>query len=196
MSTVIPSDISLLQKIAAGDAVAFEKIYYRYQPKIYQYCLKLLHEPPLAEEVAQEVMLKLWTLGHELTSIENLDAWLKRVTRNRTIDLLRANRNNPMQSFVPIEEELAPGLNFTEEIVLLRDARRLLNEAIAKLPEQQQKVYLLSEQEGWRAEQIAEQLELKINTVYTHLKLARRNVKNYLTQYLDIIVVGIILNFF
>lgn len=196
MSTAIPSDNTLLQKIAVGDAIAFSTLYYRYYPKIYQYCLHLLKSPSLAEEVVQEVMLKVWTLGYKVASVENLDAWLRRVTRNRAIDLLRKKQSDPMKSVLELEEHSVTGLNFTEEVVLLHDAKRLLSEAIDLLPEQQQRIYLLNEQDGHDAEYIAGLLGLKISTVYTHLKLARGKIKKYLVQYLDVVIVGIILKFF
>src|SRR5690606_42055961 len=78
-----------LQKIARGDSEAFARVFHYYHPIIYTFSLPILKSEALAEEVAQEVMVKLWRMGEDVAEIKTLDTFLKVAARNKAIDILR-----------------------------------------------------------------------------------------------------------
>jgi len=79
--------------------------------------------------------------------------------------------------------------NVTEEAILLDETRRILDEGIAKLPPQQQRVYQLCHQCGLKYEEAAEQLNLSPQTVHRHMKLALRFLRKYLQNHADLAVI-------
>lgn len=181
----------LLLRIADGEEGAFKIIYDRYYSKVYTQAVRLLRSEVLGEELLQEVFLKLWRVRDGLTEINNLDAYLKTVTRNLCISALRrlALENRYSKS---IAEDYDEAHNTTEETIILKDTRKLINEAIAQLPKQQQEVYRLCHIEGLKYEQAAQQLKISSLTVQTHMKRALRNLRNYLRDHHELTVILII----
>lgn len=193
--SIVDEEFLLLQKIAVGDTEAFARIFHYYQPIIYTFSLPILKSETLAEEVVQEVMLKLWRMGERVSEIKTLDTFLKVAARNKAIDVLRRQhvrtKKNAEQAGQWVESA-----NFTEEKVLLQEALSLLAKAVERLPEKQRLVYHLSVNEGIKISQIADQLKLKPDTVKTHLKLARKNLRTYMSRYTDMTVILILFKFF
>jgi RNA polymerase sigma-70 factor (ECF subfamily) len=192
--TIAPlyDESELLAKTASGDQFAFRILYEKYSKKIYTLSVRLLHSEILAEEVRQEVFLKLWMLGTELTTIDNVEAYLRTLTRNRCLNVLRRivleNKSDR-----ELSKNYVDAHNETEESILLNDTRNLLNAAIDLLPEQQRQVYLLRQSEGLKYEEIAIRLNISINTVKTHMKRALASLRIHVSTNTDVAVILIIL---
>ena len=182
----------LLAKIAKGDQYAFRFIYNRFSPKVYTHALQMLHSTVEAEEMVQEVFLKLWLMGEEVLDIRNIEAYLGTITRNRSLNVLRR-----MVLEGKIEKALANDWSEehdeTEEEILMKDIREVLNRAVENLPMQQRQVYTLCQLEGFKYEEAAEHLNLSPLTVQTHMKRALKSVRCYVQAHTDIAVIFIIL---
>lgn len=184
----------LLHQISMGDSKSFGIFFHRYNPKIYAYALKIVKSESLSEEITQEVFVKIWNLGEQLNAIENIDAYLRVLTRNHTLKVLRrlalevrANRT--------LTRDYQEEHNDTEEYIIFRDSEKVLNDAIAKLPPQQKLVYHLCHQEGLKYEEAAERLAISRLTVKTHMQHALRFLRNYVSTHTDIAVLVIVLTF-
>lgn len=182
----------LLHQISTGDAKAFGIIFHRYSPKVYHYALKIVKSEILAEEIAQEIFVKIWKQEEHLMQIENLDAYLRVLTRNHTLKVLRRMalevRTSKMMATNYKEDH-----NETEEYIIFKDSEKILNQAIEKLPAQQKLVYRLCHQEGLKYEEAAERLNISKLTVKTHMQHALRFLRNYVSTHTDIAIVVILL---
>lgn len=186
---------ALLEGIAKGDTQAFTVVYNFYQPRIYSFCLPILHSELLAEEVVQETLLKVWQMGVKVRAINSLDGYLKTISRNLAIDLLRKQqleRRIQNESQVDWTEEH----NDTEEAIVLNEIRRILEKGIAELPPQQKLVYQYISQEGLLTEEVASKMNITKSTTQTHLKLAKRHLRQYLQKHSDISVLAVLFNLF
>ncbi|SMD01243.1 RNA polymerase sigma factor [Pedobacter nyackensis] len=189
------NETELLAKIAQGDQHAFRIIYNKYGKKVYTHALQLLHSTVEAEEMLQEVFLKLWIMGDGILEISSLEAYLRTLTKNRSLNVLRR---------MALEGKVAKALaghykeenNDTEEEVLMQDVRDVLNKAVQLLPLQQKQVYKLCQQDGLKYEEAAERLQLSPLTVQTHMKRALKSVRTYVKANSDITVILIILKLF
>ncbi|MEQ7798924.1 RNA polymerase sigma-70 factor [Pedobacter sp. ASV1-7] len=183
---------SLLHQIALGDAHSFSIIFHRYSPKVYQYALKIIKSESLAEEIAQEVFVKIWKLEGQLIEIKNLDAYLSVLTKNHTLKVLRRMalefKTSRMRGHDYKEEH-----NETEEYIIFKDSEKILNQAIEKLPAQQKLVYTLCHQEGLKYEEVAEKLNISKLTVKTHMQHALRFLRNYVSTHTDIGILVILM---
>lgn len=181
----------LLKSVAEGSESAFKQVYDYYFPKIQTFAFRVLHDNELAQEVAQEVMLELWQMGSDLKTILNLDAFLKTLTKRRTIDAWRR-----LQTKRAAEQAVWAGWKEsneeTEEHVILNETRQIIEEAIHLLPPQQRTVYQLCQQEGLKYEEAARRLDIAPGTVQTHMKLALRFLRSYLRQHVDIAILLIV----
>ena len=185
----------ILGNLAKGDAVAFREIYEKFNKKIYTVVLKMLKAKEVAEEVTQEVFLKLWRYDQQFNDFDHLEAWLRTTARNLSLNVFRKlalERKLDDQAFLQFSESQ----NVTEEAVLLNDARRLLEAAIEKLPTQQREIYILCQQEGLKYEEVADQLNISVNTVKTHMKRALASVRASMKTSIDIAALLILLKIF
>lgn len=182
----------LLHKIADGDALAFKQVYLAYNDKIFKFAFRLLGSREPAREVVQETMLRLWQLGYKLKEIDSLEAYLKTIAKRRAIDLLR-------QQVQAEKAERQLGIAYqdghreTEENILLRESRRILEEGIQLLPKQQRLVYRLCQQQGLKYEEAAAQLNLSHGTVQTHMKLALKFLREYVLKHSEVAAILVIL---
>ncbi|RQO74800.1 RNA polymerase sigma-70 factor [Pedobacter sp. KBW06] len=182
----------LLQRVSAGDARAFSTVFHRYQAKVYAYAFRIVKAESIAEEIVQEVFVKIWSLGETLTEIENFDGFLRTVTRNHTLKVLRRMalefKTSKMSSSSYREDH-----NDTEEYIIFKDSEKILNEGIEKLPAQQKLVYCLCHQEGLKYEEVADRLNISKLTVKTHMQHALRFLRNYISSHTDIAVFIIVM---
>jgi RNA polymerase sigma factor (sigma-70 family) len=131
--------------------------------------------------------VKIWTKRHLLREVDNIKSYLYRLCRNQTLNNLRqlakekANQNEWSQT----------AGNITEDDLHKENYFRLIDEAVAKLPRQQQKAYLLSRSEDLTYEEIARRMNLSRDTVKRHIQLAVKFIMNYVRQNAGIPVVGI-----
>ncbi|RZK42464.1 MAG: RNA polymerase sigma-70 factor [Pedobacter sp.] len=189
------SDQELLMRVSEQDETAFRILYNRYYNKVYTYAMRIFKNETQAEEVVQEVMLKLWKFGDKLSQIQNLDAYLKVSSKNKALDLFRRQEH-----LRHAESELSMDWkgyhNETEEQILLNETRQILKNAIDQLPEQQRTVYLLCHQDGLKYQQAADKLNLSPETVKFYMKLALRSLRSYLTNHTDVVSLIIIFKLF
>jgi len=182
----------LLLLVSNGNAKAFGRLFHAYSPKVYAYALKLVKSDTLAEEIVQEVFVKIWNLESQLTEIENLDAYLRVTTRNHTLKLLRRMALE-IKTSKTMAENYDDSHNETEEYIIFKESAQILNQAIDKLPPQQKLVYQLCQQEGLKYEEAAARLNLSKLTVKTHMQHALRFLRNYIANHTDIATLVIVL---
>lgn len=189
----------ILAKIAEGDHIAFKEIYNHYHENVYAFALWYLKSEQDAEEVVQETFLKIWLKGKMVVEIVNLEKYLRTIAGNKSLDLLRNQARRIKTSVFTNDEETEMSHNDTEESIILKELRDVLNEAIDKLPEQQKKVYLLCQEQGLKNDEVARQLNLSPLTVRTHTKLALRFIREYVknnTDKANLLAIMVILRIF
>lgn len=176
----------LLIQVAGGDEVAFSKLFHHYRNKIYGSAYKLSRSTVVAEEVVQNIFLKIWLRKEKLTSIQNFNAYLFVVTRNEIyLALSRIARDTMVKSL--LSENHTEGENDNEKQLIYREYQDILQKAIARLPMQQKKVYQLIKVEGMKREEAAELLRIHPETIKTHLARAVKSVRNYCTLHLPLL---------
>jgi RNA polymerase sigma-70 factor (family 1) len=181
----------LLRKVTMGDERAFKVLYDHYRGLVYPKALYLLKSELLAEEVLQEVMLKLWKTANKLSKDSNLAAYLTTLTRNQSFTQLKRKALE-----AKTDTELGRGWterdNATEEEILLADTKQVLSDGIALLPPQQKLVYELCHVEGMKYEEAAQKMNLSVETVRGYMKLALRFLRTYLKTHTDVAAILVI----
>jgi RNA polymerase sigma-70 factor (ECF subfamily) len=165
---------------------AFEATAARYQKKVYSFARYLLSDPEEAEDVTQEVLLRLWRHQRRLDE-EHLGSWLLRVTRNACYDLLRKRRaTQALVSAESLDGEDAREIPATapdpESRVQSSDFRHCLTDALAGLGEPYKSVVLLREVQGLSHREIGEILGIPEVTVRVHLHRGRKKLREQLRE--------------
>ncbi len=154
-----------LSRALAGDTAAFGTLVRDQQRFVYSLALRMLADPQKAEDLAQEVFLRLYRNLPSVGSVAHLAFWLRKVTLNAAIDRLRRDTR---YEAVPLEEaDGLPASDAADADPLLERRLRLL---LQQLPPVPRAVLLLRYQEDFDPTEIARTMNMSINTVKSHLK--------------------------
>lgn len=173
------TDAQLLGLLKTGDGGAFTEIYNRYHQPIYVYLIDFVKVPSLAEDLVHEVFMKIWEIRTRLEIKRSFSAYIYRISHNKALDALRkiasdqALRKEVLQWIDPHLPESDYAAIHT------RRYERLLEEAVATLPAQRQKVFILCREEGKTYDEAASALGISRNTVKEHMVQSLRFLRHY-----------------
>lgn len=171
----------LLAKIAKGDQSAFSEIFNWYYQPLGQAMYKLTESLPLAQEIVQDVFIKIWLRRESLLLIENFSGYLFILCRNQAFSVLKKlARERKIQPV--IEQQLQWETELAELDNPSEHYRELIQKAVEKLPSQQQKIYNLSRQERMKYDEIGNLLGLSPETVKTQIYNAVKSIRKDLTS--------------
>lgn len=169
----------LLRQIAEGEEPAFRKLFELYKERLYIFALGLTHSKVDAEEIVQDIFLKLWENRATLTEIDHPQKYIYIMARNRTLDLLtRIGRDQKL--IKQVWANISQPENITEDALDERESHRLIKEAVSYLSERKQTIFQLSRYEGLNHEQIAHRLGISVQTVKNTITEVLKYIKNYL----------------
>jgi RNA polymerase sigma-70 factor, ECF subfamily len=175
-STDTPSDAELIHAAASGNMGAFSQLVSEHRQRVLRTAFGILGSTHEAEDVAQDVFLKVWNGLAGFRGQEGaFTAWLYRITVNTAISVLRRRHNDMALDNLSIE---AP--EPTEELALRHDSREQVRAAVASLPEGARSVLVLREYEQLSYREIAEALQIPIGTVMSRLNYARQMLRKRL----------------
>lgn len=172
----------LLLQVAQGDQAAFTTLFYNHHQKLGEYINRLSGNPELAQEIVQDIFLKIWKHRAALSEIENFQAYLFVISRNHAFNCLKqaAIERERKQEWLRYNKEAL--YNEGEADNLSQVYHSFLEEAIEKLPPRQKSVYLLSQHEGLSYEEIASRLHLSFETVKKHKSLALQFIRRQVSS--------------
>jgi RNA polymerase sigma-70 factor (ECF subfamily) len=167
-------DLAILRKAQKGDERAFSIILRMYETPIYNYVLRLVGgDRSLAEDLTQEVFLRVFQGLPRFSSRSKFTTWLFQVTKNRVLDELRATERRP-RAIVQLED--APGLEVIDAPMERVEAIDALWRAVHLLPVDLKMALLLRDIVGLSYNEIADSLEITLATVKWRIFKAREEV--------------------
>ena len=185
-------DAVLMKSLGRAEIAALEQLYDRYSTLVFSVSLRILHDVQLAEDVTQEVFLRLWRQPASFDPARGrFISWLMSVTRNRALDeLRRVSRRNrsedqdveggPLGSLPTADrmDDPAVGAELGEQ----REAVRL---AMTRLPPEQRQVIELAYFSGLTQTEIAELTGEPLGTVKTRIRLGMRKLREALMDFVE-----------
>ena len=160
----------------SGDAEAFADLVREHQGMVFSIAYHFLQDRSLAEDLAQEVFLELFQNIDRIQSPEHLTYWLRKVTSNRCIDHGR-KKNRRREMALEEAQEPMTSSGHSDPMLLER-----LQQSLAVLPEKQRLVVIMRFQEGLGPAEIAEVLEMPVNTVKSTLHRSLADLRKGLTR--------------
>jgi RNA polymerase sigma-70 factor (family 1) len=172
------NETELLVQAASGSEKAFAALFHFYRDKIYSVAMRLTRSSFMAEEVVQDIFLKLWIKKETLADIQDFEDYLFIITRNHVFSALK--RVARQQQLVDdLQLELPSSEDSTYNGIHNQELEEILQQAVALLPAQQKQIYLLSKEQEMKREEIAKMLRISSETVKTHLSRALRHIRAY-----------------
>ena len=180
------TDKQLMEGLRRGDMVAFGEMYRSHREPLVRFARLLVGEGP-AEDIVQEVFLKLWTMRTAFPDREELYPYLLRAVHNRALNYLRdeSRRTQFRNQYVRNIEIMAasrslPDRNEVIRTLYAKETRSLLEEALSLLPDRCRDIFRMSYMDGMPHKEIARRLSLSLSTVdnqvYKALKILRKRL--------------------
>ena len=171
----ILEDKALIIALKNGDEEAFTSLYHRYCNKVYKFCSLYFTNNSSAEEVVQEVFIKLWDIRSYVNENENLEGLLFIITRNMVFDNTRKNFN---ESFYQISILAAYDKAYDiEEELHAKDLKVYIDRLVNELTPRQKEIFCMSRYEHLSYKEIAEKLNITPKTVERHINDALKYLK-------------------
>ena len=182
-------DVLWMQRVAQGDMQAFEQLIETHQSRIIGTVAKMLGDDTDAEDIAQQVFIRVWKSASRYQPTAKFTTWLFKITRNLVFNELRRRKRHPAQ---PLEHEeaehhfqAADTSSMSPDASMLdTELQQAIQAAIDSLPEAQRMAIVLRRYEDMPYEEIGEVLDLSVPAVKSVLFRARTELKEKLRKYL------------
>ena len=175
------SNKELLTLIKKDDQLAFYHLYERYSKRIYGFVLQYLKVEKDAEEIVQNVFIKIWEKRKTINTYSSFESFLFTVAYNATISLLRKRiTENKYLTHLKSIQKINEATELTNELYF-NELNQQIESLLNKLSPRQKEIFELSRKEGLSHEQIAKKLNITVNTVKKHIS----NTISFLKSHID-----------
>lgn len=177
----------LLVNLRDGDSGAFSSLYAIYAPRLSVKLVQLLRSEELAEDILQDIFIKIWEVRETIDPDQNFPAFLYKMAANRSKNVFRRNLyDENMRNELGKDLGYDPIENATNE----SDTKKILDLAMSKLTARQREVYTLHKLEGLSYQEISEKLKISASAINHHIQEATKQLKIALKSYrFDILIV-------
>ncbi|MCA6073696.1 RNA polymerase sigma factor [Fulvivirga sedimenti] len=148
--------------------------------KLYRFAYRLLGDDSEAQDVVQEVLIKVWDRHDTMDELENMEAWCMRVTRNLSYDKLKSRQRRMTDSFEEGFDIGATDDATPYKSAETKDTMRMIRKLMERLPDKQRHVMQLRDIEGYSYKEIGDILELDMSQVKVNLFRARKQIREHL----------------
>jgi RNA polymerase sigma-70 factor (ECF subfamily) len=176
-------DRELVRLSQSGSEAAFEELVRRHQQRVFGLVAGILHRPDDVEDVAQQVFLKAYLGIKRFDQRAAFSTWLYKIAVNECWDYLRKRKVRPLVYEADLSEEQVARLDGivssdrpAENASARAETREILERMLSALPEQDRQLLVLKEIEGFSVQELAEILNLNVNTVKVRLFRARGRI--------------------
>lgn len=166
----------LLLRLKSGDHIAFEMMFHRYKSQMAGNALRLLKSPELAEDLLQEIFIRLWEQRSKIDIERTIGSYLYRIASNLAYDYFRkvARDRKLADKLLSVYPSVYEPI---EKAVFDQENKLALDNALSMLPEQQRIVFTLCKIEEKSYQEVASMLNISIGTVNNHLTRANSSLR-------------------
>lgn len=166
-------------RLANGDITAFDAVYLKYSDLLLAQTVKLTKDRFAAEDILQDVFIKLWERRTEFAEHKKLSGWLFLSCFNAAMNYLKKLAREGKRHELYEQQKTA---SESSDLAKKEAQHALIEVAINQLPAQRKHVFTLCKYQGLSYDEVAAQLSISKNTVKDHLKKANESIKNYIMQ--------------
>jgi RNA polymerase sigma-70 factor (ECF subfamily) len=184
----VNEDRELVQKLNHGDLSAFNSLFKKYAESIYAFSLSITKEPYIAEEITQQVFIKVWEKRDTIKEHLSFKSFIFSICYSETISWLRKDKSEK-RKVNSYGNESSFSTNETLHTVEFRDVEIMALQFIELLPNKRKEIFKLSRNQGYSNKEIAEKLGISVKTVENQMTVALRTLKEKLA---DIGILGLL----
>ena len=177
MQTEKKQEDSLTMNLLANDSeYAFKILYEKYSNRIYKLSLRYLKSPVLAQEIVQDVFLKLWFERRNMQWDKPVEAWLVTVAKNKLINQFRKMANEWNTSY-SVDNLASTERDESDSKIMNAEFEQQLHLMLNRLPQMQKQVLHFAKDEGLSYSEIGSKLNISPLTVKTHMARALDKIR-------------------
>ncbi len=171
-------DVDLLYELKSSSTFAFRVLFDKYSRKIYAFSIGYLKCKEEAEEIVQEVFLKIWNARQEISTQKSFESYLFTIAKNAILNTIR--KSNYHKAFIEYAK-LHPGKNILlDEELDFNELDRAYKKSIEKLPPKRKEIFQLSREKAMSNAEIADYLGISAKTVENQMTSALADIKKNL----------------
>lgn len=183
-----PEETAIIERCKARDMTAFDQLVHLYERRIYNFALRLSSNPDDAEDITQEVFIRVYNAIGNFRGDSHFSTWVFRIAHNVFLDMrkkVKAHPQTSLQEVVELDEsEVTRQVEDTgprpDQLAESSELHDILQQAIDSLPDYQKTMVILYHTQNKSYEEIAEIMNLPIGTVKSRLNRARIALKSKL----------------
>jgi RNA polymerase sigma-19 factor, ECF subfamily len=167
----------ILQQVAAGDQAAFKQVYARFYKRLYHFAFALVKTKEAAEEVVEDVFIRIWQNRAGLASIQYLKVYLYTATKNTSLNYLaKKARENITEPFDNINIVLIPPEITPEQIMITGEMYKKVQEAVEALPPRCKMIFRMIREDNLKYKEVSEILNISVNTIDVQMAIAVKRI--------------------
>ena len=167
----------LQQRIAIDDEVAFTQLYLRFGKRLIQFSFSLVRSEEIAEEIVEDVFVKLWSSRSHINEIENLTVYLYVAVKNRSLNTLSQKARELVTA--PFDYLDTPPDEFATDpydLMITSEMMTSMRHAIEELPPRCKMIFKLIREDGLRYKEVADILNISVNTIDVQMAIAVKKI--------------------
>jgi RNA polymerase sigma-70 factor (ECF subfamily) len=193
----VEEETILIRKLKQSDKKAFDRIFRKYEQKLYAFCYKLTQSHDEAEEVVQETFLKIWGKRMTIDESKNFESFLFTIARHNIYNKARDKTyayayENYLKDRLDNKQKQN---NETAESLQYRETWNCVKEAIERLPARRKEVFTLSKLNGLSNKEVADLTDTSVSNIENHINKALKQLRSYLSSH-GIITAFLIIKWF
>ncbi|WP_315819479.1 RNA polymerase sigma-70 factor [Paraflavitalea speifideaquila] len=167
----------MLRKVAKGDELAFRELYHLFNKRLHYFALALVKTKEAAEEIVEDVFIRLWNQRATVTGINNLRIYLYTATKNTALNYLsRKAKESIIEPFDNIDIALQETGVSPEQIMITAETYQKIRQAVEGLPPRCKMIFKLIREDGLRYKEVSEILNISINTIDAQMAIAIQRI--------------------
>jgi RNA polymerase sigma-70 factor (family 1) len=167
----------LQRKIADGDETAFTQLYLHFGKRLIQFAVSLVRSKEIAEELVEDVFVKLWANRNQVPEIENLTVYLYVATKNRALNALSRKAYELVAApFDFLDTTIDKFAANPYDLMITAEMMGRMQHAIESLPPRCKLIFKLIREDGLKYKEVAEILNISVNTIDVQMAIAVKKI--------------------
>ncbi len=169
--------LNIQSRIATGDESTLAELYQLFYKRLYRFARLITRSDEIAEEVVDDVFVRLWTRRDKITEIDNLTVYLYVAVKNRSLNELSRKAQELVNTpFDYLNIELKESANDPHELMVTAEIMHRIQKAIDALPPRCKMIFKLIREDGLKYKEVAEILNISVNTIDVQMAIAVKRI--------------------
>lgn len=179
------TDEELVDLLKQGKDKAFDELYFRYRDLLVRFVYIRMKSIPISEEIVQEVFTTIWERRKTLLIQKKFAAYIYTSVRYMTLDYIKSHTitDQYIKEVADSSTVLYNSTNTTEDSIYYDELQQAVDKAAALLPKKSKEVFILSRIKNYSNKEIADELNVSIDTVKYHITYALKFMRSYLGEF-------------